>query len=148
MEQRRSSRNRTLLQGRVVFNNRFSLIDCTVRDLSETGAQIAFAHPVTLPSELELEIPRKELSTLARVMWSDGKSHGVMFIKAAHAAISGSASAMSAELEAMDELPLQQGDNSRSAPTIQDVLEEARTRIAHLARVPAETVRLKLEVDF
>jgi hypothetical protein len=45
MEQRRSSRNRTLLQGRVVFNNRFSLLDCTVRDLSETGAQIAFAHP-------------------------------------------------------------------------------------------------------
>jgi hypothetical protein len=60
----------------VVFNNRFSLIECTVRDLSDTGAQIAFAHPVTLPPEVELEIPRKELSTRARVMWSDGKTHG------------------------------------------------------------------------
>ena len=72
MEHRRSPRTRTILQGRVVFNNRFSLIECTVRDLSETGAQITFSHPVSLPPELELEIPKKGLSTRAKVMWSRG----------------------------------------------------------------------------
>jgi hypothetical protein len=64
----------------VVLNNRFSLLDCIVRDLSETGAQVAFAHPVTLPSEVELEVPTKRLSTRARVMWSNGKTHGLMFL--------------------------------------------------------------------
>jgi hypothetical protein len=71
-----------------------------------------------------------------------------MFIKAAHATTAGSASAASVETKAMDEQPSQEGDDSNSAPTIQDVLEEARTRIAHIARVPTETVRLKLEIDF
>jgi hypothetical protein len=72
-----------------------------------------------------------------------------MFIKAAHAETSGRAIAPLAELEAMGgERPSQEGDAANFAPTIQDVLEEARARIARIACVPAETVRLKLEIDF
>ena len=61
MEHRRSQRTRTILQGRVVLNNRFSLLDCVVRDLSETGARVAFAHPVALPSDVELENPDEKV---------------------------------------------------------------------------------------
>ena len=39
MEKRKSSRARSLLAGRIIFNNRTSVIDCTVRDISDTGAK-------------------------------------------------------------------------------------------------------------
>ncbi|MBM6584263.1 PilZ domain-containing protein [Microvirga sp. BT689] len=148
MEHRRSLRTRTILQGRVVFNNRFSLIECTVRDLSETGAQITFSHPVSLPSELELEIPKKGLSTRAKVMWSRGIHHGIMFLEATQDEARDDSPAAFAETMAPDKSSPQEGEIDGPAPTIQDVLEEARRRIAHIAGVPVETVRLKLEIEF
>jgi len=146
MEHRRSQRTRTILQGRVVLNNRFSLLECTVRDLSETGAQIAFAHPVTLPSEVELEIPTKRLSTPAKVMWSNGKTHGLMFLGAAHEQSPSATSAPS--VMALSTSSPQEPDDDGDSVKIQDVLEEARARIARIAGVAAETVRLKLEIDY
>src|SRR3712207_2118031 len=44
MDQRSSQRKRTILDGRIVFNKRSSVINCMVRDLSDTGARIAFGH--------------------------------------------------------------------------------------------------------
>jgi hypothetical protein len=137
MEHRRSPRTRTILQGRVVFNNRFSLIECTVRDLSDTGAQITFSHPVSLPSELELEIPKKGLSTRAKVMWSNGIHHGLMFLEAAQDEAPDS-SPSPYETMAPDKHSPQEDEVDGPALTIQDVLEEARSRIAHIAGVPAE----------
>lgn len=146
MEHRSSQRTRTILQGRVVFNNRFSLLECTVRDLSETGAQIAFAHPVTLPSEVELEIPTKRLSTRARVMWSNGKTHGLMFLGAVHEQAPSASSTPS--VTALRTSSPQEPDPDPDSVKIRDALEEARLRIARIAGVPAETVRLKLEIDY
>jgi hypothetical protein len=148
MEHRRSQRTRTILQGRVVLNNRFSLLECIVRDLSDTGAQIAFAHPVTLPSEVELEVPKRSLSIRARVMWSNGKTHGLMFHGDAHEQAHDGSPAPSAEPEPLNTNSLQDVDAGGSSPSIQDILEEARTRIAHIAGVSAETVRLRLEIDY
>jgi hypothetical protein len=72
--QRRSNlRKRTLLQGQIVFNSRFSLIACAVRYLSRSGAQIAFAPPIDVAPEFELEIPSKGLSLWSRVSWSIGR---------------------------------------------------------------------------
>ncbi|MGF9759792.1 PilZ domain-containing protein [Microvirga sp. 0TCS3.31] len=147
MDNRRSPRSRTLLQGRVVFNSRFSLIECTVKDLSDTGAQITFAHPVALPLELELEIPSKGLSTPAKVAWSSGKTHGLMFIAAAQARPSGSIS-LPEEADAGAKNLAEESNAEGSSPTIQEILEEARLRVADVAGVPIETVRLKLEIDF
>ena len=39
-DRRSSKRRRTVLTGKVLFNNRASVFDCTVRDLSDTGDQI------------------------------------------------------------------------------------------------------------
>lgn len=79
-DRRRSKRARTFLDGRIILNNRNSVIDCTVRDLSETGAKITFAHTVQIPSEFELSIPRRGLVVRARVMWTKGKDLGITFI--------------------------------------------------------------------
>ncbi len=59
VEKRKSRRARSLLAGRIIFNNRKSVIDCSVRDISDTGAKLAFAHPVLLPPEFELDIPKR-----------------------------------------------------------------------------------------
>ena len=85
-DRRNSERKRTLLQGRVVFNNRFSTIECTVKDLSGTGAQIAFEHPTEIPRQVELEIPSRGLAVRCEVRWSRDKRHGLMFVTQAPAA--------------------------------------------------------------
>ena len=48
-DQRSSKRRRTVLTGKVLFNNRASVFDCTVRDLSDTGARITLADVSVLP---------------------------------------------------------------------------------------------------
>ena len=44
MEKRNSTRTRCLLTGRIIFNNRSSVIDCTVRDISDDGGRTHFSH--------------------------------------------------------------------------------------------------------
>jgi hypothetical protein len=75
-EGRRSrQRKRTLLKGQVVFNNQASALDCTVRDLSDTGARITFADVSIPPPGFELEIPGKGLRIQARLVGSRGATH-------------------------------------------------------------------------
>jgi hypothetical protein len=78
---RSSTRRRTILKGRVVFNSRSSVFDCTVRDLSDTGARLSFTEVFAIPQEFELEIPSKGVLRPVRVMWSQGTNHGVQFIQ-------------------------------------------------------------------
>ncbi len=80
-DKRASDRRRTVLKGRVLFNNRASVFDCTVRDLSDTGAQLTLPDVSALPHEFELEIPSKDILVQAQVMWSRGKNHGVRFVQ-------------------------------------------------------------------
>lgn len=53
--QRRSAvRQRTLIGAKVVFNDLMSTFDCTVRDLSETGARVKLNAPVQVPASFLL----------------------------------------------------------------------------------------------
>ena len=80
MHERRSSKRwGAYFKARIVFNNRSLVIDCTVRNLSDTGAGISFADISPIPPEFELEIPNRGLRVQSRVMWSRGANHGVMF---------------------------------------------------------------------
>jgi hypothetical protein len=79
---RGSRRVRSFLQARVVFNNRSSTLDCTLRDSSESGAKLLFAAHVPVPDEFDLEIPLKARKHRARVMWRGQDSCGVQFLEA------------------------------------------------------------------
>ncbi len=79
MEKRSSTRTRCLLTGRIIFNNRSSVIDCTVRDISDTGARIIFAHLVQVPAEFDLDIPKRGSPVHVHLKWSKGNEHGVVF---------------------------------------------------------------------
>jgi hypothetical protein len=70
---------RSLLQGRIVFNNRNSSLDCTLRDLSEKGAQLTFSAHVPVPDEFDLEIPLKGRKHRVQVMWRRAGRCGVEF---------------------------------------------------------------------
>jgi hypothetical protein len=145
MEQRSRKRQRTLLEGRIVFNNRFSLIECRVRDLSDTGARIMFEHPVTIPPEFELEIPSRELSVWARVMWSSGREHGIRFTEGPQANLSSEA------WTPVENAQPQDGGVPERMPAgnakLQEILDEAQRRIAQITGVPADRIRLKLDID-
>jgi hypothetical protein len=79
-ERRSSSRKRTFLQGRIYFDRRRTSVDCLVRDISDEGARLKFAHalPVT-PEVFELYIPYKDESFRAHVQWRVGDEIGVTF---------------------------------------------------------------------
>lgn len=81
-DRRRSNRSRSLLGARIVFNNRASTIDCTVRNLSETGAKLVFGAPVAAPDEFELLISQKARSHRCRIAWRKANEIGVEFIQA------------------------------------------------------------------
>jgi hypothetical protein len=59
-----------------------SYIDCTVLDISETGARIAVAHPVAASSLIEVHIPAKGQVIEASVVWSANGEIGTRFERA------------------------------------------------------------------
>jgi hypothetical protein len=79
-ERRNEQRRRTLKTGRIVFNNRFSAIDCAVRNLSEHGAMLLVAGPHGIPDEFLLELDEGGITHQCRVMWRNAKQIGVEFL--------------------------------------------------------------------
>ena len=78
-ERRTAQRNRSYLGGRIAFNGRTSSMDCLVRNVSPTGAKLAFSAAVSLPDAFDLAIDCKGLTTRARVVWRLGEEMGVAF---------------------------------------------------------------------
>lgn len=86
MQERRSStRVRSFLGGKIVFNNPNSTIDCLVRNVSSTGARVLLSDTVTIPDEFDLHIARKGQSYRARLAWRKVDEFGVEFIAGAAA---------------------------------------------------------------
>jgi hypothetical protein len=55
-DQRKSPRRRVLKAGLIAFNDRHSTLQCTVRDLSETGARLLIGGSIGAPDTFELLI--------------------------------------------------------------------------------------------
>jgi hypothetical protein len=72
---RRALRQRTLKGAWIVFNNQRSVIDCTVRNMSATGALLALPNALGVPDQFELCMERGCRS--ARVVWRSDKTVGV-----------------------------------------------------------------------
>jgi PilZ domain-containing protein len=72
-------RVRTFLKGVVYYENRSVSIDCTIRDLSDTGARIVFSTLVTVPDTIELHIPQRQRTLPARVVRRGQYEIGVSF---------------------------------------------------------------------
>ena len=79
-EARRDERVRAFLRARICFNNNASTIDCTVKNISASGAKIEMSSAVSVPSEFDLDVPQKGRIYRARLMWRDASSLGVQFV--------------------------------------------------------------------
>ena len=82
-DRRRIARQKSFLRGMIYFNNRRSVADCLIRDISPYGARLIFSDSVTTPDVLELYIPQKEQTLRVHAIWRHGQEVGVAFAQAA-----------------------------------------------------------------
>lgn len=78
-ERRQYPRRRTLKGGRIVFNQRFSVVNCTVRNLSDGGACIEVATSVGIPDDFDLTIEPEHVNRCCHVAWRSEHRIGVAF---------------------------------------------------------------------
>jgi len=77
-EHRIATRHRVLKGGRILFGG--GSIDCTVRNLSETGAALDVTSPLGIPTEFVLVTD--DTLRPCRIVWRKEKRIGVTFEKA------------------------------------------------------------------
>ena len=77
---RDKNRNKTLKSAKIIFNKRQSVLDCFVRDLSDTGAKLSFGDLVAVPKTFTLELHDGTQYTCERVR-NMGTEIGVRFLK-------------------------------------------------------------------
>ena len=82
LERRRQPRDRVYYGGIVAFNDRTSNIACIVRNFSMFGARIEFEGAALVPDKVDLEIRRKSISCVARIIWRDRDAAGLVFAHA------------------------------------------------------------------
>jgi hypothetical protein len=79
MEKRRESRARTLRAARIVFNQRRSVIDCTVRNLSTVGACLNVASTLGIPENFEVLFDVDTVPRPCHMVWHKEKQIGIEF---------------------------------------------------------------------
>ena len=83
---RRSPRHRVLKDGKIVMKNNWSVVDCCIRDLSDTGARLTCQDPLAVPNEFSLLFPATLMIRDAAVVWRRNDQVGVHFTSAARKA--------------------------------------------------------------
>lgn len=81
-ERRRSKRTRTILSGKIIFNNRMSVLDCVVKNMSSSGAKLLLPNVLQVPNVFELYIPKMRCSYHARLIRYESEVIGVEFYRA------------------------------------------------------------------
>ncbi|TMK49402.1 MAG: PilZ domain-containing protein [Alphaproteobacteria bacterium] len=76
-EHRVAARHRVLKAGTISFGG--DGIDCTVRNLSETGAALEVVTPLFIPDRFTLIIPTDQLRRPCHIVWRKEKRMGVAF---------------------------------------------------------------------
>ncbi|MDE2444855.1 MAG: PilZ domain-containing protein [Alphaproteobacteria bacterium] len=77
-----ATRQRVLKGAKLVSMNKWMVTDCTIRDLSETGARIICGDQMAVANEFRLFIPSENSVRDARVVWRRGELIGVIFTSA------------------------------------------------------------------
>jgi hypothetical protein len=78
-ERRHKPRLRTLRAGKILFNNKRSVIDCMVRNVSTNGACLMVASVVGIPSGFDLLIEGESASRPCNMIWHAPNKIGVEF---------------------------------------------------------------------
>jgi len=76
-EVRRAPRNRVLKAGSISFGG--SAIDCTLRNVSSSGAALEVISPIGIPEQFILVLPSDRLRLPCHVVWRKERRLGVAF---------------------------------------------------------------------
>ena len=79
LDKRRAIRHRVLKAGKIVLLNNWSVVDCCVRDMSETGARLSCQDQAAVPTDFRLLIPYDNTIRDVRVMWRRDNEIGVIY---------------------------------------------------------------------
>lgn len=72
-------RQRVLKDGKIVFNANSSVVDCTIRDMSEIGARIICRDQLAVPGDCRLVTLSDNQIRDVKVMWRRGDQLGLRF---------------------------------------------------------------------
>ena len=75
---RSAHRKRTLKAAKVVLTD-WTTIDCTIRDISATGARLVFGDAFALPEEFRMIVVMTNTIVPVRLLWQRGLTAGVSF---------------------------------------------------------------------
>lgn len=78
-EHRNAARRRVLKAGVITFNNRYVTYNCTIRDLSDTGARLRVDDVTVIPASFELVIDLDGFEAACEVTWRRQHEIGVKF---------------------------------------------------------------------
>jgi PilZ domain len=76
-ENRIAPRKRVLRAGTIEIGG--GAIDCTVKNLSETGAALEVVTPLFIPDRFTLFVPSEQIKRPCQVVWRKEKRIGVTF---------------------------------------------------------------------
>ncbi|AUD00202.1 pilus assembly protein PilZ [Bradyrhizobium sp. UASWS1016] len=76
-DKRTASRHRVFKAGKIAFDG--GVIDCTVRNLSKTGAALEVESPVGIPHKFTVVIESDRIRRGCHVVWRKERRIGVMF---------------------------------------------------------------------
>jgi PilZ domain len=72
-------RARVLKSAKLISMNQVSVFDCTIRDMSATGARLLCAEPLSVPNIFQFMVPSENSIRDARVVWRREGMVGIEF---------------------------------------------------------------------
>ncbi len=75
-----AKRQKVLKSAKIIFNRNQSVVDCTVRDHSATGAKLLTPNAAIVPDEMRLLLTQDNTIRDARVVWRKSDMLGVHFV--------------------------------------------------------------------
>jgi hypothetical protein len=76
-ERRSAPRHRTFKTGKIILHDGASVIDCTVRNISDSGAALSLPNAATVPGEFDLQFDTERRHCI--VTWRRLDRMGVKF---------------------------------------------------------------------
>jgi hypothetical protein len=78
-EKRRAPRQRVLKSGKIIYGGGSIVVDCTIRNLSATGARLQVPTSIAIPDRFEFVGNPQEGKRMATVVWRKGDMIGIQF---------------------------------------------------------------------
>ena len=79
VEKRIAPRHRVLKAAKIITMDNTSVVDCTVRNLSDTGAQVIIEKSVKMPAEFQFFLANGDTVRDAELAWHRGDRVGIKF---------------------------------------------------------------------